>query len=251
MVLLKAFFDESGTHGESAITAIGGYVATADTWIALEAHWRAELALLADKGVKTFHMCEAISGTDEYKRVDEFHRAAHIKRMSEILRDADVQAVGVWVENSGWSEISDAEFLHAFPKPYHLCFDHVVRFLRDWSKRHVGGEKVVPMFAYTSEYSPAVWAVYGAQTWYRDVLGALSFDHPSNVVPLQTADFVAHQIRQDAHHVNYDELTLENIGMTLALQNATAENGTSMVRGYDRVALHETVQRFKASGKIW
>lgn len=253
MALLRAYFDESGTHGgESMITAIGGYVATKQTWMDLETAWRAELGLLADRGVRTFHMCDAIAGTEEYKRVDAFHRAAHIKRVSELLRDADVQAIGVWVDNGAWADVvEDATFMKAFPKPYNLCFEHAVRALREWARRHASGEKVVPMFAYTSEYSPTTTALYGAQDWYRDVLGALSFDSPANVVPLQAADFIAHQIRQDAHHIGYDELTLQTMGMTVALQNATARNGTTMVRGYDANALRLTINRFKASGTIW
>jgi hypothetical protein len=249
MALLRAYFDESGTHG-STITAIGGYVATSDTWDLLEKAWREEIALFADMGLKSFHMSECISGTGQYERISFFHRHAHIKRMSEILRDADVQAIGVWVDNNDWAEMNEPELLAAFPKPYNLCFDHMVRFLREWSKSKVGGERVVPMFGYTLEYSPKTIELYGAETWYRDVLGAIAFDSPDYVLPLQTADFVAHQIRQDAHRVGYDDLTLENIGMTLALHNATLKNGTDMIRGYTSGGLKAAARRLRTSGKI-
>ncbi len=251
LVLLNAYFDESGTHAASTITAIAGYVASKDVWSALERQWTNEIGLFADKGVSAFHMHDAILGEGEYAHVEHFHRMAHIKRLSELLRDSDIHAIGVWVDNNDWDAVvTDPKFLSAFPTPYDLCFEHIVRWLRGWSKQRAGGEHIVPMFAYHPEYSPRTSRLYGAQNWYRDVLGAIAFDYPARVPALQTADFVAHQLRYDAHHISYDELTLANMGATRAFANATAKNGTSMFRGYDAGALPGAVKRFSETGRI-
>ena len=250
--MFKAYFDESGTHSASNITSIAGYVASKDVWVELEKAWQGEIGLLADKGVKTFHMTDAILGNGEYALVDEFHRMAHIKRLSVLLRDADIHAIGVWADNNAWDAfVQDAAFLRAFPSPYDLCFEHIVRWLRGWSKRNAGGEPVAPMFAWHPEYSRRTSALYGAQSWYRDVLGALAFDYPARVPALQTADFVANQVRHDADRVQYDEITIANMGVTLAFENATAKNGMHMIRGYhNESALLGTIKRFNETGQI-
>lgn len=252
MALLEAYFDESGVpHTNSTITAIAGYVATEATWRALETLWRAEIEILKDKSVSCFHMHDAIVGKGEYAHVENFHRMAHIKRLSEILRDADVHAIGVWVDNNDWDAVvTDPKFLAAFPTPYYLCFEHIVRWLRGWAKQAAGEERVAPMFAYHEEYSPRTTSVYGAQTWYSDVLGPIAFGRPVQVPPLQTADFIAHQLRQHAHHISYDELTLANMGVTVAFANATANNGTGMFRGYDAGALPGAIKRLNETGRI-
>ena len=54
--MLKAFFDETGTHDGSAITGLGGFVGTADAWDRLEQKWWAVLREYADKGVRWLHM---------------------------------------------------------------------------------------------------------------------------------------------------------------------------------------------------
>jgi hypothetical protein len=241
--LFRAYFDESGTSGGSTITAIAGYVATKDAWASVEKLWREELALLAERGVKTFHMHECIVGEGEYALVEEFHRLAHIKRLSEILRDADIHAIGVWVDNADWAEVvKDDSFLTTFPTPYDLCFEHTVRWLRGWSKKRADGELVAPMFAYHPEYSPRTVRVYGSQDWYQDALGPLAFDFPKRVIPLQTADFIVNQTRYDAHHIGYDELTFSN---------ATAKNGAHMIRGYTEQGLSSAMKRFAKNGTIF
>jgi hypothetical protein len=92
--------------------------------------------------------------------------------------------------------------------------------------------------------------VYRASNWYGEVPGPTAFDHPWQLIPLQTADFVALQIRADFEHIEYDQLTLANIGPTIALQNATAFNGMDVGGGFDARALQATVERFKKIEEI-
>jgi hypothetical protein len=67
--MLEAYFDESDTHGEAFVTTIAGYVATKDTWTALEARWRSVLKDLEHLDAKTFHMYDCIMGQGEFGRV--------------------------------------------------------------------------------------------------------------------------------------------------------------------------------------
>ena len=251
MALLEAYFDESGTHAGSPITAIAGYVSTKDGWNDLERLWLEELKLPSNQGLKVIHLHHALVGKDKgYERITEPNRVAHVRRVSEILKASDIKAIGVWVDTADWSAVTDAAFLSSFPTPYDLCFEHIVHFLRRWSIENTGGELVSPVFGWTNEFAPRTAARYGAQTWYRDVLGRFAFDYPDRTIPLQAADFVAHQIRADADRSQYEVKTLDNIGMNVALANATERHGVDMFRGYDANALAGAVRRFTLTGKI-
>jgi len=91
--LLKAYFDESGIHADATVTGMAGYLGSNEAWEGIEKEWLAELAMFEDKGVRTFHMTDCIAGTGEFAGVDTFFRMALIKRLSEVLSRADIQAI--------------------------------------------------------------------------------------------------------------------------------------------------------------
>jgi hypothetical protein len=254
LVLMEAYFDESGTHGEALITSLAGYVATKEVWKSLEGQWEDELRVYAHKGVETFHMTHCIMQEGEFAALDRFFSRALIMKLSEVLARHDIQPIWSMVVNEDWDKVvTDQEFLARFPKPLDLCFEHVVLTLHSWAKRRAGGELVAPMFSYQPEYyarMAEIGRVYGSQGWYRTVLGPIAFGFPSQVVPLQAADFVSHQVNSRWEHIEYGDLKLENMGPTVALQNATAFNGMHVGGGFDRKSLRLVVERFKKTGKI-
>lgn len=69
--MMKAFFDETGTHDGSDITGIGGFVGTAEAWEKLEPKWLEVLAEFADKGVSWFHMSEAVAQRGQFDRIEK------------------------------------------------------------------------------------------------------------------------------------------------------------------------------------
>jgi len=255
LVLMEAYFDESGTHGHALITSLAGYVATKETWVSLEEQWQRELEVYADKGVKTFHMAHCVAQEGEFAALDSFFSRSLIMKLSEVLARHDIQPIWSMAVNEDWDEVvTDAEFLARFPKPLDLCFEHVVLTLHSWAKRRTNGELVAPMFSYQPEYyarMAEIGRVYGSRDWYRTVLGPIAFGFPSQVMPLQAADFVSHQINSRWEHVEYGEITLKNIGPTLALQNATAFNGMHVGGGFDRKSLRRVVEQFKKTGEIF
>jgi hypothetical protein len=77
-------------------------------------------------------------------------------------------------------------------------------------------------------------------------LGALAFDYPSRVIPLQAADLLAHQMYWDVDK-QFESSTLANAGLTNALNWATRGE---YVHGniFDRKGLLLTMKRFKEAG---
>ena len=118
---------------------------------------------------------------------------------------------------------------------------------------HMAGEIVSAMFAHHPEYGARMTEIgnaYGKSPSYLKFLGPIAFGSPAQVIPLQAADFVAHQVNKEFEHIEYDELTLQNMGRTLALENATAFNGMNIGGGFDARALVTTIERFKKTRSI-
>lgn len=250
MALLNAYFDESGTHAGSAVTAIAGCVALEDAWADLEPKWAAELGIYADLGVRSFHMTDALAQQDQFARVSTPHIKGIITQLSTLLGQANVDCIFSAVANDDWyAAVTDPQFLARFPTPFDLCFEDIVRALWEWSQRFADGEVVVPMFAYHPEYHDRMAAIgraYGAQEWYREVLGPISFGYPAQVIPLQGADLVVHQMNDEI------ERRLNQIisGRTMALDRAA---GGRFIHGhwFDVEGLEITVKRFHEIGEIY
>lgn len=197
LALLKAYFDETGTHDGSPITAIGGYVGSAKQWEQVEGEWREVLALYADKGVKTFYATDAIAQKGEFERISKPFLNHILTQLSQTLGRSGVEPFFSAVVKRDWDAMpDDVAFSARYPHPIDLCFENLVEHLSKWSRTYGGGEKIIPMFAYSTEFSPRmaeIGRVYGSQDWYREILGPIAFGFPSEVIPLQAADLIAHQ----------------------------------------------------------
>jgi hypothetical protein len=242
VVVLEAYFDESGTQGEALITSIAGYVATRDEWIAVE------------KGVNTFHMTDCLAQEGEFAFIEKPHVNSIIILITKAMgRHLKARPICSAVVNEDWNAVvTDKAFLARFPKPFDLCFDDVVRQLAEWARRNAGGEIVAPMFAFQPEYAErmtAIGAAYGKEAWYRNVLGPIAFGYPQQVIALQCADAIAHQTNYDVKRGEYERLTLATGGPTVALHNAAPKGVTGHV--FDERSLQITVERFTRTGEIY
>lgn len=252
LVMLYAYFDESGTDGQSPVTAIAGFVGT--KWQVIEERWLEVLSEFADKGVRTFHMTDCAAQEGEFARVDTPQRNYIIARLSDVLGVLPLQAVFSAVVRGDWKDVvSDEAFLARFPKPFDLCFDDVVRQLWEWAAKNTNGEKVAPMFAHQAEYHERMAAVgraYEVDGWYRQLLGAIEFGRPQEIVPLQCADLVVHQVGWNIEKRRYGKISIANSGQTLALENAT---GGRFIHGqwFDAEGLTRTVENFRKTGEIY
>lgn len=253
LAMLKAYFDESGTHGGSHVTALAGWIGTKDAWEELEPQWIAVLAEFADRGVKTFHMTDALAQKGQFERIDIPTLNYILTQLSELLGRSKAVPISSAVVTADWDRIvKDPEFLARFPKPLDLCFENLVQNLALWARRHAGGEQVCPVFAYSREFSPRmaeIGRIYGAQPWYRDHLGAIAFDYPDRAAPLQAADLLVHQMNWDVDKRRYGPFDLASGGPTIVLNKAT---GSQYIHGnwFDADVLALTVGRFKRTGKI-
>jgi hypothetical protein len=115
MALMEAYFDESwiGPTGQR-ITALAGFMATAQVWRDLEDDWIEAWAPYKEQyGIKTFHMTECAGGYGEFARIDTFFRLAIITTLSKVVGCQKVQPVWSAVLDEDWNAVvSDTDFLN-------------------------------------------------------------------------------------------------------------------------------------------
>src|SRR5262245_1995850 len=78
VVMLVAYFDESGTHSGSLVTAVAGYVSTAPRWKRFAREWT---EALGKANVDCFHMSEYESRKGVFADWSDKKRVAVIKRL--------------------------------------------------------------------------------------------------------------------------------------------------------------------------
>lgn len=248
--MLRAYFDESGTHHGSPAVSIAGFVGKCGDWEALEEQWLAILAPYREKGVRFFHASECIAQRGQYSAIDKPNVNYILTQLAEKLGAGGFAAISSGVSQDAWDAVAtESSFLHRFPKPFDLCFDAVLRSLHRWSIENAGGEKVAPMFALQEEYGSRMKDVgdaYGRDRWYRSVLAPISFGHMDEVVPLQAADYLAHQMNWDLIR-RIDQSGDPWGGPTVALHKMAP---ISFGQWFDESGLQLTIDRFKRTGQI-
>src|SRR3990172_7676335 len=87
MVLVRAYFDESGIHDESPIIAAGGLMATEKRWTALEADWLVELGRFKCEGfpISAFHATECEIGAGEFFGIQKPIRDTFFARLAKVV----------------------------------------------------------------------------------------------------------------------------------------------------------------------
>jgi hypothetical protein len=247
---MKAFFDETGTHAEAPVTAIAGFIGKESEWTAVEDRWRSVLADLAHLGVKSLHTAPAIAQEGEFNRVDKLTRNYVLTQLTAALGGSGILPICSGVVKDDWDNVAvDAAFLARFPKPFDLCFDDIIRQLAKWSRDYAGCELVVPMFAYQREYYSRmadIGKAYGAEDWYRKTLGPISFGYPEQVIPLQGADLLAHEMGIEIANQRYAPATGARFLLT-----KTIGIEAPLGHWFDRDGLKKTIKNFLETGEIY
>src|SRR5947209_3862900 len=90
LMLLRAYFDDSGTHGNSEVVVMGGLIGTVEQWDRFEAAWAAKLACpLEGKPPlkKGFHLSACNARDGEFSHYSDAEQDALIHAFRQIIID--------------------------------------------------------------------------------------------------------------------------------------------------------------------
>jgi hypothetical protein len=102
VLTLTAYFDESGTHSESAAVAVAGYVSLPERWASFEIEWR---RALDDYGLDHFHMTDFANGAQGYQHWPEAQKRIRLGRFMDIINAHVIGSVGTSVPRASFERI--------------------------------------------------------------------------------------------------------------------------------------------------
>jgi hypothetical protein len=192
VAVLYAYLDESGTHADSPLVMIGGFVARQPLWAALEPDWQERLD---NQGVPYFHASHCEAGGGIFSDVPEPRRNALFAGLAEVIAEHKPVGISVAVRREIWDTLHPDWKKH-FPDPYHLCFEFCMQQLAKWTVIENDGEPISLMFAKHQRYEGAARQLYsyyqGNERWSERVV-SLAFGEPQKIVALQTADLIVYK----------------------------------------------------------
>jgi hypothetical protein len=191
LVLLTAYFDETGIHKGARLTAMSGFIARAADWAIVEAKWRARLDEDPPEfRVRIFHAVDCENGRGGYSDLTYWNRARRDLLKGElagILASSPISAISSGLLQADWDDViakvAGDDFKIRFPAAYHLCFEHCLQQAFVWSEKFASNAPVALIFAEHQEHrdwSEKILQAYQASPRHGHKIASISFRRQPN-----------------------------------------------------------------------
>ena len=190
--MLFAYLDESGTHAQSPVAMIGGFVASSELWVGLESDWGAVLDTFE---VPFFHASECEAGHGIYQSLSRTLRDLLFSGLAKVIARHKPTAVYTAITRAHFDE-TRARGVETFESPYHACFEFCLQQIAQWSKDNADGEPIALVFAEQEEYEDQAKALYDLyrknRRWGKELV-SLAHAQPKKLPALQAADLIVYE----------------------------------------------------------
>jgi hypothetical protein len=195
--MLRAYFDETGTHQRSDAVTICGLIASVAEWDAFDLAWREQLAV---EKVSYFHAYECEHGEgEEFSRLSRGLRESLFWGLGDVIANSLGSIVngGILIEH--WNSPDFKTIRTAFRSPWHLSMAYCLQQLSDVSRERFGGAPIEVVFSDQQEFESHARTIYEIYTRRKkdSNLASLQFASMKKFPGLQAADFVCYEIHQN------------------------------------------------------
>ena len=199
-MVMVGYFDESGTHGkESPITAVAGFIATADQWVAYE---RDLTDLFREYGVTRFHAKDFRGNKGDFKKWEHSKKGKFNSRFLKLADDHLAAGVSIVLQSLDYDRVYRSLAFPARARPdtkYGLCVRCAIwktmvlaaNRERDWpidivlEDGHKNAGDAIRVFDEVKE---------SLHSEYANMLGLISFASKDSCTALAIADSLAYAI---------------------------------------------------------
>jgi len=191
--MFTAYFDESGTHAQSKIVHIAGFVAANNCWSEFEKNWN---EVLNRFDLKAFHATECGNAEGQFERMNSGLRDPLRMALADVFIKHNPTGINVAISRESWTESKYGKLRQLYTDPYVLCFEFCMQKVGDWSRQHSDGQQISLVFAEQVEYqSPSrrIYDLYKAKSKWSGNIASLTHLRASDKPALQAADFYAYE----------------------------------------------------------
>lgn len=197
--MLKAYFDDAGTHAGAPVVVLGGLIGTVAQLEILEEAWARQLydplPEVGKASLSMFHMshCEAAEGEfRDYKPVERMLVAQHFR---DIMARTNLASTASAIDVVAWDDLVKGSVRDFLGPALEKCFVNCLDRVRDYSFDHEQGKHVEVVFDEGIENGRLheIIDIYTDQQLGRVNFFSIKFGKVKCIYPLQAADIVATQ----------------------------------------------------------
>jgi hypothetical protein len=193
VVVLKAFFDDSGTHDSADVSVMGGLIAHEDEWAVLETEWAQALGELK---LRKMQMSTCERGWKQFAGWTQDERNHAIARFSAIIEKMNASMLVAAVSRDCWNAIAPHTRLgEAFAQPIDFCFNACIRHALESKRKSAKAREPVVVTFDSRKESVDIWRSLASsyERRYPDRVAGFAFRSMEKFLPLQAADMVAYE----------------------------------------------------------
>lgn len=246
IIVIRAYLDDSGTHRDSPVVVVAGFLGSEDEWKALEPSWQARLA---QDGVKRFHMTHCLAGEKEFGAKPRWRRDLLIDDLTAIIGARDLLGISAVMLLEDWDAIVVAEYpdvLDVMESPYYTlsssCIQQAARYTED---RFNGKESLSIIYdcrPQDSSRQRALGDLYKAHEYWGKSIVSISPGNSAQFIPLQAADLFANELYRNHVGRRRDPAAYSAHPRLVALRRNAPLAGDFR----NRDALRQQCERFRA-----
>ena len=148
--MLRAYFDDSGTHNDSDVAVVGGLVGSVEQWAKFEHCWAARLADplpgYNKPPLKMFHLSHCNAKEGEFVGYTDGECDAVTHDFRQIIIDAKLISTSSAIDKKAWDELIIGENRLWLGDAADACTDHCVQEAMRIAKPHPDGALVEVVF---------------------------------------------------------------------------------------------------------
>lgn len=196
----NGYVDESGTHDDASIIAVGGWIATYETWSAFEGEWRQKLAPHGGDFHSTDFWARQSYGADwpDSKRLE------FVKELALIICKYSIWGTGIAFPRQHYSSIVPEDMRRALKNdPYYFALGHCMSGTLGMYYRIPIGLRPPAPLRFMFDRKPkregfAAEVYYQVRDWFdgKGVLGDMAFGARKEEPALQAADLLVGELRR-------------------------------------------------------
>jgi hypothetical protein len=199
ILVLAAFFDDSGIHKSSPVVVMGGLLGTEEQWNEFAAAWSKLLyrPLPGKPSLINFHLshCRAPEGEFREYSLSERDRVTYLFR--KVILDTGLVTVATAINKTAWDELIVGDLVDELGQPLECCFYKCISSVIDIIRVRKPGQKVALIFDQGTREQLEMWArfFFTKKEKYPEI-GSIGFGAVSEVLALQGADMIATETYQ-------------------------------------------------------
>jgi hypothetical protein len=193
--MFTAYFDESGTHKDSSVVVVAGYLSTDEQWTKFSSEW---LAILDRYKIDCFHMTDFENRRKQFKILSEADRQRLLDRLIAFIKIRQRIGIGVTFGMADYNEIVQEFSDLPIKKPYAFCAIQCMVLIKNWLVKHKLKNNINYIYEEGAQHAGQILSAY--EGWMKQAefgaalrLGSLAFGSKRDRLPLQAADILAYE----------------------------------------------------------